>query len=45
MLENCLSGSEGGGANALPTPIITLRSDAFPGTSCQAPYLFSDDFN
>jgi hypothetical protein len=23
MLENCLSGSEGGGAIALPTPIIT----------------------
>ena len=26
MLENCLSGSEGGGAFALPTPIIALRS-------------------
>jgi hypothetical protein len=23
MLENCLSGSEGGGAFALPTPIFT----------------------
>jgi hypothetical protein len=23
MLENCLSGSEGGGAIALPTPIMT----------------------
>jgi hypothetical protein len=26
MLENCLSGSEGGGAFALPTPIFILRS-------------------
>jgi hypothetical protein len=26
MLENCLSGSEGGGAIALPTPIIAFRS-------------------
>jgi hypothetical protein len=26
MLENCLSGSEGGGAFALPTPINALRS-------------------
>ena len=25
MLENCLSGSEGGGAIALPTPIIAVR--------------------
>ena len=25
MLENCLSGSEGGGASALPTPIIGRR--------------------
>jgi hypothetical protein len=24
MLENCLSGSEGGGAFALPTPIFSL---------------------
>jgi RNA-directed DNA polymerase len=26
MLENCLSGSEGGGAVALPTPIIAFRN-------------------
>jgi hypothetical protein len=28
MLENCLSGSEGGGAFALPTPIFTRRREA-----------------
>jgi hypothetical protein len=28
MLENCLSGSEGGGAVALPTPIFSLGLSA-----------------
>ena len=31
MLENCLSGSEGGGAFALPTPIIAFwRVERYP---------------